>query len=85
MKESLVLLLTSGFLLVRTKSVYVSANCLTNYHSPSLKSSRAEKIKAKCILIYGGKTTKAELLQLIRTQFSSVGIFINKKVENRKN
>ena len=57
MKESLVLLLTSGFLLVRTKSVYVSANCLTNYHSPSLKSSRAEKIKAKCILIYGGKTT----------------------------
>ena len=57
MKESLVLLLTSEFLLVRTKSVYVSANCLTNYDSPSLKSSRAEKIKAKCILIYGGKTT----------------------------
>ena len=30
------------------------------------------------------KFTKAELLQLNRTQFSSLGIFISKKVGNRK-
>ena len=29
--------------------------------------------------------TKAELLQLYHTQFSSLGIFISKKVGNRKN
>ena len=39
-------------------------------------------------LLSGGFTTKAELLQegiLFRTQFPSLGIFINKKVRNRKN
>ena len=29
--------------------------------------------------------TKAELLQLNQTQFPSLGIFVNKKVGNRKN
>ena len=32
-----------------------------------------------------GQNTKAELLQLTRTQFPSLGIFISKKVGNRKN
>ena len=32
-----------------------------------------------------GSNTKAELLQLNRTQFSSLGIFISKNVGNRKN
>ena len=31
------------------------------------------------------QVSKAELLQLNRTQFSSLGIFISKKVENQKN
>ena len=30
-------------------------------------------------------STKAELLQLNRTQFPSLGIFVSKKVGNRKN
>ena len=30
-------------------------------------------------------TAKAELLQLDRTQYSSLGIFVSKKVGNRKN
>ena len=38
-----------------------------------------------CQVSRKGYKTKAELLQLNRTQFSSLGIFISKKVGNCKN
>ena len=50
---------------------------------------KANKVggNARCNLVFSQiiKIPKAELLQLNRTQFPSLGIFVNKKVGNRKN
>ena len=42
------------------------------------------QIDYRVVIQAGFRLSKAELLLLNRTQFSSLGIFISKKVENRK-
>ena len=52
--------------------------------SPTVNHVYLAKSLNKPPIIFNA-TAKAELLQLNRTQFSSLGIFVSKKVENQKN